>query len=210
MDGALATLQAEALRLHSRYLDEVVRGYGLCPWADRAMRDGRVRRHVIADVAPPADAAFAFIDAVEDVAAAVDVGFIIYPRLTLDAAAFDGYAERLRRADQARRVKGERPGFLMAAFHPFGARRFTTPFQMVSFIRRTPDPTIQLVRGDLLHAIRADRGDVSGEIARQNHAQVNQRGASELDALLRDIRSDRDARYAALGVGLGGGQGNVR
>jgi hypothetical protein len=201
LEGALEQLRQEALRVHSRYLDEVVTGYGLCPWADRSLREGRVRRHVVTDGAPPAEAAFAFIDAAEDEGGAVDVGFIIYPRLTLDAAAFDGYAERLRRADQVRRAKGERPGFLMAAFHPFGVQRFTTPFQLVSFIRRTPDPTIQIVRGDLLDAIRAGREDVSGQVARQNYAQVNQRGASELDALLRDIRSDRDVRYAALGFG---------
>ena len=202
MDGALEDLRREALRVHSRYLDEVVRDYGLCPWADRAMRDGRVRRHVITDAAPPPEAALSFIDTIEAQGdgAGVDVGFVIYPRLTLTAAAFDGYAERLRRADQTRRLGNQRPGFLMAAFHPFGAERFTTPFQMVSFIRRTPDPTIQLVRADLLQAIRAERDDVSGEIARQNHTRVSDKGAAQLDTLLRDIRSDRDAVYASLGV----------
>jgi hypothetical protein len=200
LERAVEELRREALRLHSRYLDEVVRGYGLCPWADRAMRDGRVRRHVIADAAPPVEDALPFIDGTEDEGGAVDVGFVIYPRLTLTAAAFDGYAERLRRADQTRRPAGERPRYLMAAFHPFGAEQFSTPFQMVSFIRRTPDPTIQIVRADLLEAIRAERDDVSGEVARQNHTRVNQQGAARLDAVLREIRSDRDACYAALGV----------
>jgi hypothetical protein len=206
LDGALGDLRREALRVHSRYLDEVVRDYGLCPWADRAMRDGRVRRHVITDAAPPPEAALAFIDTIEAQGAGigvdvdVDVGFIIYPRLALTAAAFDGYTERLRRADQTRRLGSQRPAFLMAAFHPFGAERFATPFQMVSFIRRTPDPTIQLVRADLLEAIRAERDDVSAEVARQNHTRVSEKAAAALDTLLRDIRADRDAVYASLGL----------
>jgi len=40
--------------------------------------------------------------------------------------------------------------FLIAAFHPFAADTFATAPQLVSFIRRTPDPTLQFVRASLL------------------------------------------------------------
>ncbi len=59
-------------------------------------------------------------------------------------------------------------------------------------IRRTPDPTLQLVRASLLENLR---GQVSNDVARDNHATVTARGPDALAALLDDIRRDRDLSY---------------
>ena len=59
--------------------------------------------------------------------------------------------------------------------------------------RRTPDPTLQLVRASLLENLR---GQVSDDVGRDNHATVTARGPAALAALLDDIRRDRDDRYA--------------
>jgi hypothetical protein len=63
----------------------------------------------------------------------------------------------------------------------------------VPFIRRTPDPTLQLVRASLLDRLR---GEAAADVGRANLATVSARGLSALDALLADIRRDRDASYA--------------
>jgi hypothetical protein len=187
--GSALTLQA--LRLNARYIDEVVVGWGLCPWAERALREGQVRRRVFLDETPAAAAALAFIDELGADAQA-SIGFAIFPRAAAAAAAFDAFAEQVRRADRARGA----PAFLVAAFHPSGATSFTSAPRLVSFVRRTPDPTLQLVRASLLERLPAGASD---DVGRQNFAAVTARGADALDALLRDIRRDRDQSYARLG-----------
>jgi hypothetical protein len=187
MPGSDDALAAQALRLNARYLDEIVVGWGLCPWAERALREGQVRRRVFAAETPPPEPVLAFADelAADPTAA---IGLAIFPRLPATPAAFDSFAERLRRARRP-------PAFLIAAFHPFAADAFATAPQLVSFIRRTPDPTLQFVRASLLESLGAG---VSAGVARQNFEAVTARGAAALDAALRDIRRDRDETYARL------------
>ena len=70
-------LCAEALRLNARYLEEVVIGWGLCPWAAQAWRDGAVARRVLVDPAPELVGVLAFI---EEIAAqpATSIGLAIF------------------------------------------------------------------------------------------------------------------------------------
>jgi hypothetical protein len=193
-------LQREALRLCDRYLREVVLAFGLCPWAERTIDDGQLRRAVITDEAPAPGACLPFIDELESAgASAASIGLLIFPRAALAPAAFDGFTERLRRADRARRPAAAGPSpFVMAAFHPDAGVAFDGPHQLVAFLRRTPDPTIQLVRHDLLERARAGHPGISDDIARRNHDTVAARGAAAVDAVVRAIRRDRDDSYAAL------------
>jgi hypothetical protein len=182
-----AALAAEALRVNARYLDEVVVGWGLCPFAERALRAGEVERRVLLDDPPEAArvlAAVAELAAIERVA----IGLLIFPRATLPSPAFDALAESVRR-DRGSRA------FLIAAFHPLAASSFATAPQLVSFVRRTPDPTLQLVRASMMERLPPG---VSEEVGRQNFARVSARDPAHLDALLRDIRRDRDESYARL------------
>ena len=188
----------EALRLNDRYLREVVLGFGLCPWAERAIADGEVRRGVVLAEVPALADALAFIDELARAGPAAAVGMLIFPRAASSSAAFDRYTEEVRRADRERCRAEGRQDFVMAAFHPDGAEAFATPYQLVSFLRRTPDPMIQLVRAELLDRLRTTRPSLSEDLAQQNFATVRARGAAALDAVLRDIRRDRDQSYAAL------------
>lgn len=190
-DSAGERLAAEALRLNVRYVEEVVLGWGLCPWAERALREGQVRRRAILDEAPAVEPVLSFLDALASEPEAA-IGFAIFPRAATSLEVFGAFAERVRRADRARAA----PTFLIAAFHPGGATTFEGPPQLVSFVRRTPDPTLQLVRAALLDRLPPGTSD---EVGRQNFAAVTARGAAALDALLRDIRRDRDRSYAGLG-----------
>jgi len=198
----LEALRREALRLNDRYLREVVVAFGLCPWAERAIDAGEVRRRVITDAPPAPDSVLPFIDELEDAAAAPApaIGLAIFPRCDLGPGAFDRFTEAVRRADRARRAGAAAPGFMMAAFHPDGADSFEGAAQMVSFVRRTPDPTIQLVRASLIDRLSETRPSVSDEITRHNRATVLARGAAALDATLRAIRLDRDQSYAKLAL----------
>jgi hypothetical protein len=92
------------------------------------------------------------------------------------------------------------PSFLIAAFHPGAPETFATPPQLVSFVRRTPDPTLQLVRTSVVRRATGDDPRVSDEVTRRNFEIVRARGAAALDALLSDLRRDRDESYARLGV----------
>jgi hypothetical protein len=194
-------LVAEALRLNTRYVREVVLGWHLCPWAEKALTGGQVRQGVLLDETPSPEAALPFLDELVG-APEIAIGLLIFPRATMRAAQFDAFAERVRRADHARKADAATsppaPAFLIAAFHPGAPETFTTPPQMVSFVRRTPDPTLQFVRTSVLRKVTGEGGKVSDEVTQRNFEAVNVRGAAELDVVLRDIRRDRDETYARL------------
>jgi hypothetical protein len=54
------------------------------------------------------------------------------------------------------------------------------------------------VRAEILDPLRAARPSLSDDIAEQNFARVNAQGPDRLDAVLRDIRRDRDQTYETL------------
>jgi hypothetical protein len=86
---------------------------------------------------------------------------------------------------------------LIAAFHPQSRVDAppANPAALVSLIRRTPDPTLQLVRASLIDDLARTGRDVSAEIARDNFATVSARDPAALTALLDDLRRDRDRAY---------------
>ncbi len=196
-------LVSEALRLNTRYVNEVVLAWDLCPWAEKAFTAGQVRQEVsLAEAAAPENV-LPFLD--ELVAASeIAIGLYIFPRLVTRPAQFDAFAERVRRADHARRpdaaLSPPAPEFLIAAFHPDAAESFATPPQLVSFVRRTPDPTLQFVRTSVLRRATGEGSRVSDDVTRRNFETVCERGAQALDAVLREIRRDRDESYARLGL----------
>jgi hypothetical protein len=215
------TLEAEALRLNARYVEEVVVGWDLCPWAARAWRDGEVERVVFPQTRPEARAVAAFVEQIS-ARPRCSIGLAIFPRVDLSVSAWDRFAEEVRRTGGP---------FLIAAFHPqprgepraqpraepraqpraephaqprgepraeprAGRASPANAAELVSLIRRTPDPTLQLVRASLIDALAAGGRDVSGEIARANFATVTARDPARLAALLDDLRRDRDRAYA--------------
>ena len=193
----LEALRLQALRLNDRYLNEAVIAFGLCPWAERAISGDELRRAVVTDE-PSLAAALSFIDDLARAGAAASVGMLIFAGASVASPGFDRFTEEVRRADRERCRAEGRKDFVMAAFHPDAATSFTNAYQLVSFLRRTPDPTIQLVRAELLDPLRAARPSLSDDITQQNFARVTAQGPERLDAVLRDLRRDRDASYATL------------
>jgi hypothetical protein len=211
----------EATRLHRRYLLEVVEACGFCPWALKARLADRVRVAVLLDKddarVEPSIAAIDSFTANDD----VEVGFLIYPRLHIPRLDFDRFTARLRSADTDRYRLGEAP-FAAAAFHPDAEPDVEHPERLVPFLRRTPDPCIQIVRTASLARVRAgtpegtrfldmahfDAGLVADvapplreRIARANFETVQRLGLDEVRGRLDAIRRDRDATYGALLAG---------
>src|SRR5262245_58268990 len=103
-----AELTAEALRVNARYVEEVVIGWDLCPWAARAWKNGEVERRVFVDERPDVvavAAAFAELGALP----ACGVGLLLFPRVEIEVGAWESFAERVRRTGGP---------FHVAAFHP--------------------------------------------------------------------------------------------
>ena len=194
------------LRVNRRWIDEVVVQHGVCPFAAPSLAaPGQVQRRVLSSL----DEARGAIDELAG-DAQLAVGLLIFPRVTLDAAAFDRACVPLRAAHSA---------FVAAVFHPETPFDTASAAQAVGFFRRAPDPTLQIVRAQVLDDVRGNK-DVAGKflfdysaaawqelerrrervplserIARDNHHLLTEKIAA-LQAIYDDIRADRDRSYA--------------
>ncbi len=218
MDPRREAWHREAERLHQRYLIEVVEACGFCPWAESARRLGRTRTAVVLETGDAAaSASLELLDAwalLPD----VEVGFLIFPRLSLARPEFDRFVAQVRSLDVSARPLGEAP-FALAAFHPGASLDRSEPARLVPYLRRTPDPCVQLVRMSTLERVRsrAPHGTqfvdlamleaamssqaqpaLADQIARANLDRVLGMGVEALAARIDDIRCDRDRTYAAL------------
>ncbi len=211
--------EAEVLRLNRRYLTEVVERFGLCPWALRARLDGAVMERVFWQESPEF---FAHSLAALDTMIAsrqTDIGLFIYPRLGLGRLEFEHFVRVLREQDSARHPLGEVP-VAMAAFHPDARPDLSDAERLVPYLRRTPYPTIQVVRRSALDRVRGDtdegtayldvsllaspevqrpvRTPLRERIARANLATLQGLGLAAFEAIVSDILRDRDAVEARL------------
>ncbi len=213
----------EAERLYRRYQLEIVEACGLCPWAERARVEGRFKTMILLEedgVGPAStDATSAAIDElVRDPQA--EVAVFVFPRLRLGRLDFERYLGRVRIADGERHELGCIP-YVMAAFHPDALPDASDPERMIPFLRRTPDPTIQLLRSDVLERVRSatpqgtqfvdinslealetDRKgpppSLRQRIARANLATVERIGIGEMTRRMDAIVADRRATYREL------------
>ena len=137
----------------------------------------------------------------------VDVVFVIAPRFAAGADAFADWATSI-----ARPYSGV---FLAAPFYP-AVPDSAGPIQ---FLRQTPDPTVQLVRRTRLEEIRAQDPphytdifkldlreleadeaprEVAASVVAYNERTIAREGRAEIQAILDDIREDRERTYARL------------
>jgi hypothetical protein len=214
-----AALRAEAERLHERYVLEIVEALRVCPWAERSRLDGRTAKTVLTAPEPPLDEALEAARAFGD-DATIEVGFLIFPAIESDRVTFERFVAELRRVDAERAGLGG-PPMAMAAFHFDVEADMSSAQRLVPFLRRSPDPTVQLIRRSVLDAVRGpgDHGStfvdpatldlasllsqkrrppLHERVATSNHHMVSAMGVEAFEAKLLDIRADRDVSYAAL------------
>ncbi len=216
----MTDLEREARRLYARYAEEVVEALGFCPWAERARTEGRVRVCVMPS-GPDVGAVLAASDAIAG-DPALEIGILLFPALRIPRLDFERFVATARQADTDR-PHGQTVAMAMAAFHPDAEADVAAPHRFIPFVRRTPDPTIQLVRCSMLARVRAgtDHGTaffdarsldlaallhgpakapIHERVAESNLGTARAMGIAAVAAIIADIQRDRDETYRRLGV----------
>ena len=153
----MTTPDERVLARNDRYLREFVEALHLCPYAKRCREEGKLQRRVIRR----REDALAAIREIEAMPAdAVEVALLIFPEEPAEgeesARAFEAFCAELREQMFASHP-GQAP-FYCVAFHPDLPRDLLDANRAVRFIRRSPDPTLQLVRASILVRVRGDGG----------------------------------------------------
>jgi hypothetical protein len=209
-DGCV-TRAAEVRRILERYLVEVVERHALCPWARAARERGELAVGIVWGE-PALDAWVA--EAARLLAApGTRVAMVVGPEAALTRPALAALRDQ---------VAARLPAAGVAEFHPDAALDLETPARLVPFLRRSPDPMLQLVPLALIDDARAARAggaappdlarqaamlggraapvrELTDEIAAANHATVAAAHAA-IRAVLDDIAADRRAAYARAGI----------
>lgn len=197
------TTREEALARNDRYLREFVEALRLCPYAKRCREEGKLHRRVLRG-REEALSAVAEIEALpED---SVEVALLIFPGEPAggehDAREFESFCAGLR---------PHLHSFYAVAFHPSLPRDLLDANRAVQFIRRSPDPTVQLVRSSVLTAVRGENAggsryvdssrltleqllavasplSLAERIAEANLETIQHEGPDRLEKLLAEIR----------------------
>jgi hypothetical protein len=210
----VTTKDEEVLARNDRYVREFVEALHLCPYARHCRESGKLHRRVIRR-REDALGAIREVEALPE--EAVEVALLIFPEEPADgedsARAFEAFCAGLREQMFAAHA-GAAPPFYCVTFHPDLPRDLLDASRAVRFIRRSPDPTLQLVRASVLLSVRgeSDGGsryvDVSqlsleqamalvsplslaARIAEANLATLRREGPAQVEALLSSLR-DRD------------------
>jgi hypothetical protein len=228
-----AELSEVTLRAYERYAVEVVERFGFCPWARAARESNNVTLRVVFSTdRDDFDESLRLLSELHgqpsgtgagagaDTGADTDIALFIYPLLDLDRLAFEDYARRLRARAEA--GPGRLDAFALAAFHPSANADLSHPDRLVPFVRKSPDPTLQLVRKSALSSIKglaqgtafldvskltADAFKALQEpapkavrerIAEQNLTTVRDTGTAAIDAVLTDIAQEREVAHQRL------------
>ena len=143
------------MALAARYLENVVEGLDLCPYARPSRRAGGVRMERVGSRHDAGHCAARVAELARDAAAeAVLLVFDLAPGdRRHEARAFEGF---LREFQDLHRASGC-AAFYSVMFHPGIRERAprTTPESLVQVIRRAPVPMIQCLRASVMDAVRA-------------------------------------------------------
>ncbi len=198
--------EVEVRRVLDRYLVEVIEAYNLCPWARGARQNGELVIAVLWGT-PSADEVCAAA-ATALATPGMRVAMLVIPEMGALSRDLRGFRDEILKRTPAG----------IADFHPDGQLDLLTPARLVSFLRRSPDPMLQLVPLSILDAVRTpafvpdlaqqtamldgthpSTEDIGDKIAALNHATVS-RDAAAIGACLDDIAADRAASYARVGI----------
>ena len=198
----MESIEATALARSDRYLREFVEALDLCPFARRCRESGRLARQVLRGERPAEATAAAVRELERTSEEQVEVALLIYPEFAGDLSRFEEFRDEVRRSVRL---------FYCVAFHPALPMDLSDANRAVAFLRRSPDPTLQLVRIATLDRIRSGRPagsvyldptklsadelrslqpalSVSEQIARANLRTLQHHDAVRLGRWLADLR----------------------
>ncbi len=222
--------QRQVRRILNRYLLEVVESFGLCPWARAARENAEIAIAVVIGT-PPSRRRGQYGDdglslMVEQQALAAGAQLIALPATKLAiVVVVDPQCDRIALRELRTKASAAIPSAGVADFHPDADADFATPARLVAFLRRAPDPFLQLVPFAILDAVRGGvqtvdraaqlallatkptgcpmalpREDIGDVIAARNHARLAPDRGVEMLAILEDIEADRERSYQAVGL----------
>lgn len=210
-------LGTEARRIYFRYAVEVVEEFTFCPWARSAREADRVRCNIVFGARPTLETLLAEVLAA-DVCAEVDVTLLVMPECGLSRVELRHLTSALHTRYEATAGRGKAP-HAIADFHPAAPLDQTSPERLVPFIRRSPDPTLQLIKHAALDTARRGalegtraatlemmlRGAIKDEpphvrVASANFRTLDRLGTQPILAAVEDIARDRAASYARAGA----------
>lgn len=184
-------LVSDALARNDRYLREFIEAFAICPYARTCRETGRLHREVILQTEPTAAPLVQrIIELSAQEYADVEVGLLILPSLRMSASDFDRFVRGIQRTYQQQRPAGT-SGYFVVAFHPENDLRLDNPDVAVRFMRRSPDPTIQIVRPEAIARIcgERDREIISRNIAEAGLRAVLANDPRKLAELLASMRT---------------------
>jgi len=186
-----ATLQA-ALAETRAWVDRVVIGLNLCPFARAARQRDRTRFVGCAATDPEALLA-AFCDAARSLIAtpveAVETTLLVHPFVLTD---FDDYNDFLDVADAALDALGATGMLQVASFHPHYRFAGTAADDLSNATNRSPHPVLQLLRERSIEAAAAAWPDPAA-IYEANIATLERLGPAGWQALQDACRADARA-----------------
>jgi hypothetical protein len=192
---ALPLFAREALERNDRYLLEFVESLNLCPYAKTCRETGKLHREVLALTEPLVPEVLERIRAIEARPPdSIEVALLLMPNLFIEPKPLERFVVSVRNAYEAGRDYKNPVPFFMVAFHPDLPQDLLNADRAVTFIRRSPDPTIQLVRASVLDLARQrarDGRELSRVIAEAGLEAIRAAGPERLAQLLQSMRSRR-------------------
>jgi hypothetical protein len=180
---------AAALARNDRYLREFIEALHICPYARTCREAGQLHRQVLLDRDLDAIRVAAQITELDGLDH-IEIGLLIFPELRVDARMFERYINEIRsRYAQDRKTPID---FFIVAFHPELPQQLHNPDVAVRFLRRSPDPTIQLVRPSAIERVRRgarEPEELSRHIAEAGLRSVMAAGPERVVALLTGMRA---------------------
>ncbi len=161
----MESIEAAALARNDRYLREFVEALELCPFARRCRESGRLARRVLRGGRPGESTAAAVRELEATTEDNVEVALLIYPEFAGRVGDFHDFCVEVRSSLRL---------FYCVAFHPDLPMDLSDANRAVSFLRRSPDPTLQLVRVATLDRVRSGRpaGSVHLDVSALSLEQV--------------------------------------
>jgi hypothetical protein len=167
----------------ARWVESMVIGLDLCPFAAAVWRSGRVRTSV-SDAATPADAVQAVLQ--ESVAllesSETSTTLVVFPGALAD---FEEFLDAVATAESALIESGAEGLLQIATFHPQYRFDGTAPDDLSNSTNRAPYPVIQLLRESEVADAVDHHPDPAGIPAR-NVARLSELGPERVRSLLDD------------------------
>jgi hypothetical protein len=164
-----------------QWVETVVVGLKLCPFADRELRYGRVR-FTVTNAETEAELLMALHSELSLLIndATVETTLLIHPQTLLDFYDFNDFLQ----VANALLIDLALDGVVqIASFHPEYQFEGTAPDEVQNYTNRSPSPMLHLIREDSLARAIAEYPDVE-QIPARNVALMQAMGSTKMRALL--------------------------